>query len=406
LIEQLDPKRVREYLLSFDAYAGAPLAARNYVHGALRRFLTTLGLTLPGGEGQRLLELGASPYYLTLLLKKYRRYELVLANFFGDSFPTESEQIVRSAALGEEHVFHFRNFNGERDVFPYPDDSFDVVLFCEIIEHLTVDPTHFLCEIHRVLKPGGHLLITTPNARNLDYVIRLLRNTGNVFHPYSGYGVYGRHQREYTLNELSDLLQGIGYTVVEARIDDIYQYGRVQTVLRRLQSHWRDNLYILARRTGERRYYYPPNLFISTHAIHRVVSCDVRMGWNEIGHLGFGWWGPEQIDGCGFRWATGKARVHLLRPDGARHARLEVNSGAAELGPVTLSVTGPLGEQVEQVLERNQWQTVDLPLNESTSREVELVLEVNPTRNPARSHLSIDDRDLGVMVRRIQIADE
>jgi hypothetical protein len=34
------------------------------------------------------------------------------------------------------------------------------------------------------------------------------------------------------------------------------------------------------------------------------------------------------------------------------------------------------------------------------------VLEVNPTRNPARSHLSIDDRDLGVMVRRIQIADE
>jgi hypothetical protein len=57
-------------------------------------------------------------------------------------------------------------------------------------------------------------------------------------------------------------------------------------------------------------------------------------------------------------------------------------------------------------LERNQWQTVDLPLNESTSREVELVLEVNPTRNPARSHLSTDDRDLGVMVRRIQIADE
>jgi SAM-dependent methyltransferase len=405
-MEQPDPTQVQDYLLSFDMYAGAPQEARNYVHGSLRRFLTTLEMTPPGGEGQRLLELGAGPYYITLLLKKYRRYELVLANFFGDTFPSESEQIVRSEALGEEHVFRFRNFNGERDVFPYPDASFDMVLFCEIIEHLTVDPTHFLCEIHRVLKPGGHLLLTTPNVMNLDYIVRLLRGTGNLFHPYSGYGVYGRHQREYTLHELADLLQGIGYTVVASRVDDIYRYSRWQTWLRRWRRQWRDNLYVLARKTGERRYYYPPNLYISTHAIHRVVSADVKMGWNEIGHLGAGWWGPEQIEGLGVRWTTSEAHVRLVRPNGARRARLEVNGGVAELGPVTLQVLGPNGEQVEQVLEHNKWQTIDLPLTESANSEVELTLKITPTRNPAKLHLSIDDRDLGILVRRIQVVSE
>ncbi len=130
------------------------------------------------------------------------------------------------------------------------------------------------------------------------------------------------------------------------------------------------------------------------------------MGWNEIGHLGTGWWGPEQIEGWGVRWTTGEAHVHLVRPAGARRARLEVNSGAAALGPVTLQVFGPSGEQVERTLELNNWQTIDLPLTESASSEVELTLKIIPTRNPAKLHLSIDDRDLGVLVRRIQVVSE
>jgi len=43
------------------------------------------------------------------------------------------------------------------------DDSFDVVVLADVIEHLT-DPTTTVREIRRVLKPGGRLLLLTPDA--------------------------------------------------------------------------------------------------------------------------------------------------------------------------------------------------------------------------------------------------
>jgi SAM-dependent methyltransferase len=42
-------------------------------------------------------------------------------------------------------------------------DSFDVVVLADVIEHLT-DPRRTLREIRRVLKPGGRLLLLTPDA--------------------------------------------------------------------------------------------------------------------------------------------------------------------------------------------------------------------------------------------------
>lgn len=69
------------------------------------------------------------------------------------------------------------------------DNSFDVVISFQVIEHIKNDKL-FLEEIHRVLKPGGTAIVTTPNIK-----MSLSRN------PW--------HEREYTGDELKKLAADI-----------------------------------------------------------------------------------------------------------------------------------------------------------------------------------------------------
>lgn len=69
------------------------------------------------------------------------------------------------------------------------DNQFDYVVSFQVIEHIKKD-TAFVKEIHRVLKPGGKFIHTTPNKK-----MSLSRN------PW--------HIREYTVNELADLLTAV-----------------------------------------------------------------------------------------------------------------------------------------------------------------------------------------------------
>jgi SAM-dependent methyltransferase len=48
-------------------------------------------------------------------------------------------------------------------IFPFPDHSFDSVITNQVFEHV-FNPEDFMKEITRVLKPGGHLLLTVPFA--------------------------------------------------------------------------------------------------------------------------------------------------------------------------------------------------------------------------------------------------
>lgn len=52
----------------------------------------------------------------------------------------------------------------EVDALPFPDGGFDGVVLDNVLEHLA-DPARLLAEIHRVLAPGGRLLIGVPGER-------------------------------------------------------------------------------------------------------------------------------------------------------------------------------------------------------------------------------------------------
>ncbi len=189
-----------------------------------RRFVYTWGL-LRDAEGS-CLELGANPYFTTLLLKEFTALKVELANYFGNLPGGEHMQRVsyvdRSCGEPAQIDLPFQHFNVESESFPYDDNQFDVVVFAEIIEHLLNNPCGVLREIRRVMKPDGVLVLTTPNVARLENVARMISGQ-NIYDPYSGHGPYGRHNREYNANELVQLLSHEGFKVEQSFTADVHQ---------------------------------------------------------------------------------------------------------------------------------------------------------------------------------------
>src|SRR2546425_190355 len=130
-------------------------------------------------------------------------------------------------------VYEFDLFNVETDEFPYPDGTFDVVLFSELIEHLGLNPVWALSEIHRVLKKDGHVVITTPNALSLERLASYLTGGSEMvdkYMPLRGYGT--RHNREYKPAEMRELLESTGFDIDALVIRDLGAFPWYQRVRR------------------------------------------------------------------------------------------------------------------------------------------------------------------------------
>jgi len=183
-----------------------------YVGDSKLRFLHTWGLVR--NESGSCLELGGNPYFTTWLLDNYSDLELTLANYYGERGEArETVSWLPKGATARTETDRISSlFNVEEDEFPYADDTFDVLLFCEMLEHMLMNPMATLRQIHRVLKPDGILVLTTPNVARLENVLQLMRGA-NICDMYSGFGPYGRHNREYTLHELHRLLEFAGFEV-------------------------------------------------------------------------------------------------------------------------------------------------------------------------------------------------
>jgi len=224
LPEGVSERKLRDFLESVLVSNAPPKEMKNYCKQDFRRFVYTYGLTqnLAGN----CLELGANPYFTTMLLRKFTQLDLTLANYFGSAQPDKI--IVQEVKYNDfksgdrlSVKFESHHFNIEEEHFPFKDAEFDVVLFCEIIEHLIKDPVAVLREIKRILKPEGTLILTTPNANRLENITKMIAGV-NIFDVYSGYGVYGRHNREYNKHELYLLLSYLGFDIQSMFSADVY----------------------------------------------------------------------------------------------------------------------------------------------------------------------------------------
>ncbi len=102
---------------------------------------------------------------------------------------------------------------------PLPDDSTDIVVAGEILEHV-YNSRGFIQEIRRVLKPNGYLIISVPNICSLRYRMsflagRIPAHAAKADCTYAS-GEHG-HIRDYSFGEVRKLLKG--FRIVSERSD-------------------------------------------------------------------------------------------------------------------------------------------------------------------------------------------
>lgn len=111
---------------------------------------------------------------------------------------------VRGMEISEEAVEYNRERGrevvpGSIEGMPFPDESFDLALALDVIEHVPND-LQALEELFRVLRPGGFLLVTVPALRML----------------WGAHDVAAGHYRRYTLAGLRRQVERAGFGVVTA----------------------------------------------------------------------------------------------------------------------------------------------------------------------------------------------
>jgi SAM-dependent methyltransferase len=158
--------------LSFDADDPLPLTgerttpdvpAENYW---FQRHVAAYRFAVPLVSGARVLDAGCGEGYGTDLLADGAR-EAVGVDL--------EEPVIRRAALRYPRA-HFETANLVS--LPYEDSSFDAVISMQVIEHLHT-PQEFVAECARVLKPGGLLVLSTPNR--LTFSPKGIRNPFHTF---------------------------------------------------------------------------------------------------------------------------------------------------------------------------------------------------------------------------------
>lgn len=107
-----------------------------------------------------------------------------------------------------------------------------LVVMAEVLEHLYTAPTLVLGLVHSLMKPGGFLILATPNAASLKKRFRLLVGR----HPYEMIRENAKnpgHFREYTRDELLMISRSVGFEVISCELSNYFSHDSSRGLLER-----------------------------------------------------------------------------------------------------------------------------------------------------------------------------
>lgn len=89
---------------------------------------------------------------------------------FADAVRALAHEVVCADINRQRDDYVYADMNS---TLPFDDDAFDCAVCMEGIEHL-IDPNNLIAELIRVVRPGGRVIISTPNVQNFYSRIRFL----------------------------------------------------------------------------------------------------------------------------------------------------------------------------------------------------------------------------------------
>lgn len=132
------------------------------VHWALLTYLRDL-------KPEKTLEVGVGEGLFALKVSEQRRN--MEMSYVGIDLSVEGVRIA-TEKIGKKD-FYFLTADGLH--LPFKSRQFDMVVCSEVVEHVT-GKRSLLVEINRILKPHGHLILTTPNRISLMHIHTRIMN--------------------------------------------------------------------------------------------------------------------------------------------------------------------------------------------------------------------------------------
>lgn len=142
--------------------------------------------------------------------------------------------VILKAKANVGHLPDVALNNANIYALPYKDNSFDAAILSEILEHVD-DDVSALKEVYRVLKPGGVVAITVPNA---DYPFLwdpINRTLESLFRTHISHGmfagIWANHVRLYWRDDLRAAVLNAGFEVEEERSFTHYSFPFIHNLV-------------------------------------------------------------------------------------------------------------------------------------------------------------------------------
>ncbi len=212
---------------------------RNEADMAFKRRVRTIFEWIAPQDGDLILDIPCGRGFYLNMIRRVSGCRLVGAEL---DWP-----IMTKARHNVGHLPDIALHNVDIYAMPYAENTFDAAILSEILEHLDRD-VDGLREVYRVLKPGGVVAITVPNADYpfwwdpINKTLEMLFNTHIQRGPLAG--IWANHVRLYRREQLRDSVLAAGFEIEEERAFTHHSFPFIHNIVYGLGKPLLENGYL------------------------------------------------------------------------------------------------------------------------------------------------------------------